>query len=195
LTRLLELQKRKNYLSDTRDGQLYRTITIGDQNWMAENLNYKADSGSWCYNNNDSNCTLYGRLYDWEIATIVCPKDWHLPTDDDWSDLSKSVAIADNDVDGTKLKATSLWNGKGSGNDDFGFTALPGGARNPDSTYFGLGNYGNWWSLPEKKTNFSWARTLIYNQTDLIRWDRDLKGSFSVRCVKDFRENNKKKGR
>ncbi len=75
-------------LVDPRDAQFYNTIKIGEQWWMAANINYETNSGSWCYNDNPSLCATMGRLYDWDSARNACPEGWHLPSDIDWLILS-----------------------------------------------------------------------------------------------------------
>ena len=76
-------------MTDARDGQTYQTVTLGDQTWLAQNLNYETDNNSWCYDDDPENCGTYGRLYDWEAAMTACPDGWHMASDDEWSTLIK----------------------------------------------------------------------------------------------------------
>jgi len=159
--------------TDGRDGKTYKTVRIGGYAWMAENLNYQTDSGSWCYRNNADNCKKYGRLYDWETAMAACPAGWRLSSDADWGWLK---AMADGGeykgTAGKRLKSKSGWNKQnngrdGNGTDDFGFSALPGGTVNPyvisdnynfvfgirysydDSRFEEIGEDGVWWTSTE----------------------------------------------
>jgi len=129
--------------TDPRDGKEYKTTKIGEQIWMAENLNYEVNC-SGCYNNYPANCQKYGRLYDWETARRACPKGWHLPSNDEWNILYGAI------VSGYDLKAKSGWpEGKdgegGNGEDKYGFSALPGGTA-WGSNYIDFGEDAHWWS-------------------------------------------------
>jgi uncharacterized protein (TIGR02145 family) len=136
----------------------YRTVVIGTQTWMAENLNYDAE-GSKCYNNLESNCSEYGRLYNWKAAMNfpatcvststclsqiqskhkgICPEGWHIPSQSEWDALSSYVENDNqcNGCDAKHLKSQEGWNfcgPSGSGKpylceDTYGFSALPGGS-------------------------------------------------------------------
>jgi len=128
--------------TDSRDKQKYRTVKIGNKTWMAQNLNFTI-SDSWCYDDDDSNCAKYGRLYTWDAAMKACPSGWRLPTHKDWNDL---VQIAGDSAAGKKLKSKTDWDGT----DEFGFSALPGGRRGGFIGYFvGVGSRGDWWGATE----------------------------------------------
>ena len=146
-------------VTDTRDGQKYRTVKMGGATWMADNLNYVID-GSGCYGDDASNCKKHGRLYKWDAAMDAClgmGGKWRLPTREEWDDL---VDYAGGAVAGKKLKSKSGWNrcnvGKyvcvanANGTDDYGFSALPGGTGFEGSGEAGNNSdFGNWWSATE----------------------------------------------
>ncbi|MCL2182919.1 MAG: fibrobacter succinogenes major paralogous domain-containing protein [Chitinispirillia bacterium] len=180
--------------TDTRDGKTYRTVQIGDQTWMAENLNYKTDS-STCYGNKERNCRKYGRLYDWDDAMKACPAGWHLPSNDEWWVLTDFVG--GREVAGTKLKSKTGWS-KGqyykAATDDYGFSALPGGYRIPDgifhyviniSGFYDAGSYGRWWSATEGGATFAryWDMSYSYEGVSWNYYDKAFQ--FSLRCVED----------
>jgi uncharacterized protein (TIGR02145 family) len=187
----------------------YKTVKIGEQTWMAENLNY-AVSGSFCggINNtlkeeNTSFCDRYGRLYDWETANMVCPSGWHLPSNSDWDILMDYVQTDNGEtytpgrtasIAGKYLKAASGWNEGKNGEDKYGFTALPGG-NIQDGSFYDAGNSGSWWSSSEYNDygNGVFYCSMHYEGIMLL-YGRDnvYRGStsknrylFSVRCVKD----------
>jgi len=171
--------------SVSHGGQSYKTVKIGNQTWMAENLNYNPGTGnSVCYDNSPANCTKYGRLYDWETAKTVCPDDWHLPSDEEWSTLS----IYAGNTRGTKLKSTTGWNTCGScitGTDNYGFSALPGGYGNPDGSFNYVGDVGYWWSSSEFDSDNAHHMD-IFKTSEASSFGGDGKDFLrSVRCVKD----------
>ena len=139
-------------LCDYRDMQLYRIVTIGEQTWMAENLNYKVES-SFCYNDSAKYCEKYGRLYQRAVAISACPEGWHLPDSTEWRVLFD--AVGGQNVAGKILKASSGWikyhDVNGNGSDDFGFSALPAGSRASGSVdggpvFFDEGGITTFWS-------------------------------------------------
>jgi len=172
--------------TDSRDGNKYRTVKIGRQTWMAENLNYNA-SGSKCYDNEPENCTRYGRLYDWSTAKKVCPSGWHLPSKDEWDVLEEKVSTER--TAGKKLKAKSGWDWvkleekSGDGTDEFGFSALPGG--HSSGGFGNLGNFGFWWSAYMTPAGIVYYPFMRYDNDDIL-WSVDSGHKLhSVRCIQD----------
>ncbi|GBU25390.1 hypothetical protein R83H12_02033 [Fibrobacteria bacterium R8-3-H12] len=166
---------------DLRDGKVYKTVKIGEQVWMAQNLNYECE-GSKFYKNNPENGKKYGRLYDWKTAKKACPPGWHLPTDEEWQTL---VDFAGGDkVAGKHLKAKSGWADKeeksGNGIDNYGFSALPGGRGFSDGSFDYVGYEGCWWSASENVIRFMLRNREIANWGSLYKDDLS-----SVRCVED----------
>ncbi|MBK8804547.1 MAG: hypothetical protein IPN71_21290 [Fibrobacteres bacterium] len=187
-------------LTDARDGQAYKTVTIGTQTWMAENLNYKVDS-SWWYKNSADSGAKYGRLYQWaavmgldaqfqigstQVAKThqqgICPSGWHVPSDAEWDTLATHVGGAA--TAGAKLKSTSGWS-YGNGTDTYGFRALPAGYRYYDGSFNAVGNYAGFWSSSEGDAGYAWGRDLDAGGDDLYRHYYFKEYGFSVRCLKD----------
>jgi uncharacterized protein (TIGR02145 family) len=169
-------------LTDKRDGKRYKTVKIGDQVWMAENLAFKPSSGNyWVYEDDKhiefyrNNLPKYGYLYDWETAKNVCPTGWLLPSQRQYEVLLKNVPH-------TKLKSTNGWGewwhrgDSWNGTNESGFNALPGGWRDVrlkkrynqnktkfDTTYFAnIGKSGYYWCFSKYKKMESNAENLDY---------------------------------
>ena len=175
-------------LTDPRDGQVYRTVKIGNQIWMAQNLNYNVP-GSKCYNDDPENAKKYGRLYDWEAAKKAVPLGWHLPSDDEWQVLV--IFGGGFDVAGTKLKATNGWDSNnwdkisGNGTDDYGFSALPGGCFCVGYGFLKVGKIGYWWSTMSDGAGGVWRRAILHDFSGVSYGVGDAKNLFSIRCLKD----------
>ena len=198
----------------TYEGQTYQTVVIGTQTWFAENLNYNA-SGSKCYGNSESNCTTYGRLYDWSTAMGfapstcnssscssqiqtphrgICPSGWHIPSNADWDKLYRyadgtngTSGPYDSPTAGKHLKAASGWEPYSDieNLDTYGFSALPGGYGDSAGSFYDVGDGGFWWSASEYNSDDAYSRDMGYD-LDYAYWDYDTKSFlFSVRCLQD----------
>lgn len=183
---------------DSRDGKTYKTVSIGTQVWMAENLAYKASNGCWAYNNSSSNVTKYGYLYNWETAKNVCPAGWHLPSDEEWKTLERNLGMTATEANesgyrgegiGKKMKSATGWElheGKNYGNNESGFNALPGGYRYAyDGSFRNAGEGGYWWSSTPDGSEDAWRRDLLYDGGGVGRDAGGRTGGYSVRCLKD----------
>lgn len=173
--------------TDNRDGHVYKWVKIGDQVWMAENLVYKTNNGSWAYDNNESNVIKYGRLYNCKTARNVSPRGWHLPTDAEWTILNNY--LGGEKIAGGKLKeiGTTHWQSINTGaTNETGFTAIPGGYRIDYGAFNDIGSYGSWWSSSESISSYAWYRTLSCNDYGMLRNRSSEECGFSVRCVRDY---------
>ena len=184
----------------------YRTVVIGTQTWMAENLDYFVE-GSKCNNNNPSSCSIYGYLYNWATAMSlpsscnssscssqiqsphrgICPLGWHLPNQAEWNTLSSYVQSNSgcSSCDAAKLKAKSGWNNDGNGTDDYEFSALPGGGGYSSGSFYGVGSNGYWWSASERKDLSGSAYSRLMDSNNGLLGSYDKSYLFSVRCLKD----------
>ena len=181
--------------SDPRDGKIYKTVKIGTQIWMAENLAWKTGDGCLAYDNNESNAQTYGYLYNWETAKNACYSGWHLPSENEWATLN--TYLGGDSIAHLKLKeaGTEHWKEADSTvTNESKFTALPGGIFNNNSfrhkiEFQYLGNYGYWWSATTEPGEGNYLnacfRTLgDYYKNEKLDYASKNRGS-SVRCIKD----------
>ncbi|WP_458450382.1 fibrobacter succinogenes major paralogous domain-containing protein [Fibrobacter sp.] len=198
-------------LEDSRDGRKYTTVTIGSQTWMAENLNYETVD-SYCYNDVDTNCTTYGRLYTWAAAIDsagkwseggkgcgngkfcapiypargVCPEGWHLPGNGEWRTLERAVG-----GDWNKILSNEGWRDSYNedGNvEDYGLRFLPSGAKMNGGKYFYEGSRTFFWTSTEVGKDYSDDFELHPENYGMISSEKTF--GLSVRCVKN--ETDKK---
>jgi len=174
------------------DGNIYKTVIIGSQVWMSENLkttkfaNGDIITGSYAYNNDDNNVAIYGMLYTWYEATDsrnICPAGWHVPNADDWGALLSNVTTYDQ----LKESGTDHWLSPNTGaTNSVQFTALPGGINTGGSS-FGLGSIGSFWLTREIDATIG-NGFLLYHDNNPTPGDwvyRSKSWGLSVRCLKD----------
>jgi uncharacterized protein (TIGR02145 family) len=191
------------------DGNVYKTVTIGKQIWMAENLkttrfndgtaiSLVAEDQAWgalttpayCWYNKDAavNKSRYGALYNWYTVSSnkLCPKGWHVSTDAEWTTLT--TYSGGENVAGGKLRETGIthWEKPNNGaTNESGFTTLPGGYRNNHGAFANIGFFGFWWTATENVPTASWCRTMGCTGTNILRIFSLKKNGYSVRCIKD----------
>jgi uncharacterized protein (TIGR02145 family) len=191
----------------TWGGKSYQTVKIGTQCWFRENLNIgtringrktQTNNGiieKYCYGDNEANCNTYGGLYQWaelmqyvstEGAQGLCPDGWHIPTDAEWSTLT--TYLEGELVAGGKMKeaGTSHWASPNTGaTNSSGFTALPGGNRSNDGSFYFLAYYAYFWSSSQSAAASAWGRNLLYGSEDVGRDYYTKADGFSCRCLQD----------
>ncbi|WP_179353072.1 FISUMP domain-containing protein [Winogradskyella vidalii] len=166
---------------DPRDGKEYNLVTIGNQTWFAENLNYDSGSGA-CYDNNTENCDTYGRLYSWSAANSACPDGTHLPSSFEWEELVTN--LGGSDIAGGKMKSTTLWSSPNTGaTNESGFSALPGGSWTtyppPSGSYGNSPGLGYWWTSDQNNV------VLSATDENVATASPNTEFKFSCRCLLD----------
>ena len=189
-----------------------KSVTIGDQIWMVENLNVtqfangdkipeaataeewqkagELGEPAWCiYESDPENGEIYGKLYNWYAVTDprgLAPKGWHVPDNEEWAALT--FYLGGEEVAGSKLKETGIdhWRAPNSAaTNEFGFTALPGGYRTHLGTFKVLGDYAGWWSSTEYSTTLASSRDINHGYNVIGRYIDSKPAGFSVRCLKN----------
>jgi uncharacterized protein (TIGR02145 family) len=165
------------FFNDARNGKSYKTVKIGPQTWMAENLNYEIKE-SKCYGDKPENCIKYGRLYNWPTAVKACPAGWHLPSEAEWK------ILADRANNANKLKSKTGWN-IANGTDNYGFAALPGSGHSSLKRKFDVIGYGGYWWSSSKKGDIVYFFEINSHQTAAPPGYALTGDFFSVRCVQN----------
>ncbi len=191
------------YWTDPDDGRVYRTIQLGDQIWMADNINLgemidgtaeQSDNGvieKYCYDDNPVLCDKYGGLYQWgeamqydtrESSQGICPEGWHIPSDSEWKILEVFLGMAE-------AAGDMLWRGSGQGTQiqpegETGFDALRGGNRFLNGSYNQIGSAGYFWTSTESEGSHAWRRGISINEKGIYRSVNHKAFGFSVRCIK-----------
>lgn len=187
------------------DGNTYKTIQIGTQTWMAENLKTTkyndgsaiplvSDGPAWavlstpglCWYTNDT--VSYGAMYNWYTVNTgkLCPLGWHVPSDIEWNILT--TGQGGERIAANRLKETGIthWQSPNTGaTNESGYSALPGGFRNSDSSFTSLKKDGYWWSSTESSSAHAYYRVLFYDSGNAEKDDSDKRDGFSVRCLKN----------
>ncbi len=196
-----------------KEGNSYKTVYIGKQQWMAENLKTSKyndgttipnitdktqwasnTTGAWAYYNNDAaNNAKYGKLYNWYAVSKttngyknICPTGWHVPTDAEWMVLTDY--LGGESIAGGKMKevGTTNWDSPNTYATNMSlFTGLPGGLRLGSGYYYGIGSVGSWWSSMEYSTGDAWTRGLGSSLWLADRYNSNKTNGFSVRCLRD----------
>ncbi len=181
-------------------------LNVGIMIQGGEEMTNNVTIEKYCYNNELDSCTKYGGLYQWDemmqyVTTEgvqgVCPTGWHLPSDDEWKTMEMHLGMSQAQTDATgwrgtdeggKLKETGTthWQSPNTGaTNTSGFTALPGGYRGDNGSFYDLGSHGIWWSATAIGSTYAWYRFLYNNNVKVYRYDNYEGNGFSVRCLRD----------
>ncbi len=171
--------------------------SIGAYGWQENDISWKES---------------YGALYNWHAVNNsngLCPTGWHMPSDAEWDELkdylvaqgfpnSNAINGAGNALKSCRQVSSPLggdcatsehprWDYHSThfGTDEFGFSALPGGFRYIDGSYYTTGVYGYWWTATEGSSSEAWGRRLFHVSGEIQRYIFDRNFGFTVRCVKD----------
>ena len=191
------------------NGNTYKTVKIGNQWWMAENLkvtHYRngdlipiitndsewqnLSTGACCsYDNTMMNTVNYGNLYNWYAVNdtrSIAPAGWHIPGNEEWQILVGF--LGGSSVAGGMMKESGTVHWKDPNSDATNaviFTALPGGFRYSYGKFYNIGFSGSWWSASEYNVNYSFEWNITNTSSEIARYNQDKRSGYSVRCIKD----------
>lgn len=195
------------------DGNQYATVLIDKQCWMAANLRsiHHTDGSkvtdAWAYDDEEINVQQYGRLYRWSAVSNpagICPKSWHVPSDEEYKVLERFLGMTETDIEGTGWRRTNNESRKLKEHDYAyfwsedekkevnvtGFSALPAGVRTTGGSYTGLGSYVDFWTSTEDDNEKALNRSMVWialhpGSDEIYRKPIDKEWGFSIRCIKN----------
>lgn len=191
-----------------QDGTTYSSVKIGNQRWLAENLNVttfrngdpipeaqndsewskaaSTESPAWCYYmNDDGKDTTVGKLYNWFAVNDprgLAPEGWKIPTDQEFKTLVKNLGNSDA---GEKMKSETGWLYDGNGSNSSGFNAKPGGYRYDDGSFNAIGIGGGWWSATSADRYTAYFFYTYFNSNIVVSHNSAKDGGLSIRCIKE----------
>ncbi len=205
------IEETEDSFTDGRDNKTYKTVTIGTQTWMAENLAYISsetlNNGAWVYDYTGSdidaakatnNYTTYGALYNWTTAQNVCPDGWHLPSNSEWITLEQFISNEHGGYQtggdeypfiqhvGNHLKSKTGWSENRNGTDDYGFTARPNGGRHYETGEFMMmGEDANFFTSTNDGNQVLY-KCIHHNLSNLHTYKQPKTWAHNaIRCIKD----------
>jgi len=197
-----------------KEEKTFKEVKIGNQLWMAENLNVSTfrngdpipeartaeewksagenKRSAWCYYDNDpANGEKYGKLYNWYTVNDprgLAPLGWHVPSHEEWSELTQYLELGGEEKAGAKMKSKNGWLHNGNGTNSSGFAGLPGGYRDSDGAFLDVGELGEWLSSGEYTdygVNNAWHINLRYINGFVFSPSPPKDFGCSIRCIKD----------
>ena len=179
-----------DFFLDERDGNIYLVARFNNQWWMCQNLKYDVGDGSGCYDDEETNCMLKGRWYNWDAAQKACPEGYHLPSDDEWKELESYIGMDKDNLNemlnrnsGTVGKFLKIEGGLGF---DADFTGL---INIKDNCSY-MGTHAYFWTATQQDDNFAWIRVMIKTKEGVDRLTFDKRFKFTIRCVKAAEAEN-----
>lgn len=181
-------------LKDSRDAKEYRIVKVGSQVWMAENLAYETDRGSYPYDRDEVNVEKYGRLYTWKTLVGACPSGWHVPSDVEWKTFETAIGVEESELDlmgargvntGTGIKSESGWKAGGNGTNKYGLNIVPAGTRSIKGVYASIEELARVWTSTQKDSEEAYSRVLFYHSDKIVRFVQKKDIASSIRCIKN----------
>ncbi|MDX1940734.1 MAG: FISUMP domain-containing protein [Saprospiraceae bacterium] len=169
-----------NNFEDPRDGKVYKTVKIGNKIWMAENLNYETPN-SWCYDDDPTKCSAFGRLYSWSAAMKACPRGWHLPTKQEWVALAMHFGAQEQSEASLIIIPNNA--------ESLAFINGYGGRRDSKGNYDALGDTADFWTSTELANSGDAISAYLTEPntsiSESLRFSHFKNDGLTCRCVKD----------